>query len=259
MVGVMPVSQPFFAMGRNPVSAWGGTAMRALSSSMYDVSGLGPDEISERTETLKSRFGGEREITVRETQWGPIISDVPPLSDYDLPPTVLRWTGHLASDEVTSMLAANRARNFAEFRTAFADYGQAAMNMLYAGTNGEIGHVLAARLPRREMRMPTDIIVDPAEFEPAWQSLADASTLPAALNPEIGFIANGNNRPAEIEIPIGVFFSTNDRIERMQQIMEEKGKVSVDDIKAMQEDVYMHSSVRLRDALTELRNDGTAA
>ena len=136
-VGLMAPGLPIFAIGRNPHIAWGGTNMRAASSDLYDVSGVPASEIVERDESIDVRWWFDSDVTVRETAWGPIVSDVPLLAEHDLPPLALKWTGHGASDEIGAMLAVSRARTFDEFRAAFDRFAVPGQNMLYADASGE--------------------------------------------------------------------------------------------------------------------------
>ncbi len=258
-VGLMIPGLPFFAIGRNPWIAWGGTNMRAASSELYDVSSLGSGEIAERRETIKVRWWFDREITVRETRWGPIVSDAPLFEGMGTPPIALRWTGHQASDEATAMLKLSRARDFTEFREALKTFAVSGQNMLYADKDGNIGQVLAVWLPDRSGAPPTDVILDGRENGPAWNDMRGADTLPFSLNPERGYLASANNRPANVGIHVGYFFSPDDRVRRMAELVETAGKVGVEDIAQFQQDVYMPSSVALRDVfLRKLDQTGLA-
>ena len=57
---------------------------------------------------------------------------------------------------------------------------------------------------------------------------------------------------AAADAPLGYFFSPDDRMIRMREILTEKSRVDIGDIKALQRDVYMTYSVELRDALMPL-------
>jgi penicillin amidase len=260
VVGLMGPGLPVFAIGRNPRIAWGGTNMRAAASELLDISGLGADEVSERRERIAVRWWFDREVSVRETRYGPVISDAPLFDGLDLPDFALRWTGHQASDEVGAMLAVARAQSFAEFRDAFATFAVPGQNMLYADAQGTIGQVMAVRLPARDGPPPADIILDPAEREPFWAELRGAGDLPFSVNPERGFLVSGNNRPADADIQIGYFFSPDDRVERMAELIESAAPLAVEDVMAIQRDVFMPSSVALRDLLVaKIDETGLAA
>ena len=245
-VGLMAPGLPIFAIGRNPHIAWGGTNMRAASSDLYNVSAVPASEIDERHESIGVRWWFDRDVTVRETRWGPIVSDVPLLADMGVPPLALRWTGHRASDEIGAMLAVSRAQSFVEFRAAFESFAVPGQNMLYADAEGNIGRVLAVRLPSRN-GPPADIALDLAGHDASWGAMRTAADLPFSFNPESGYLVSANDRPPATDVPVGFFFSPDDRVERMHAIIEAEAAVGVETLKAIQQDVYMASSVTLRD------------
>ncbi len=49
----------------------------------------------------------DRDVKIRRTKWGPVLSDIPQLSKYIGPDVALQWMGYWPSDEVTAMLKAN--------------------------------------------------------------------------------------------------------------------------------------------------------
>ena len=245
-VGLMAPGLPIFAIGRNPYIAWGGTNMRAASSDLYDVSEVPTSEIEERSESIGVRWWFDSDVTVRETRWGPIVTDAPLLADMDLPPLALKWTGHDASDEIGAMLAVSRARTFAEFRAAFDAFAVPGQNMLYADGEGNIGQVMAAWLPSRE-GPPADIALDTALHDASWEAMRTAADLPYSYNPDSGYLVSANNRPPATSIPVGFFFSREDRVDRMSALIEAETPVGVETLKALQQDVHMASSATLRD------------
>ncbi len=250
-VGLMTPGLPIFAIGRNPWISWGGTNMRCAASDLCDVSNLSPEQITTRHETIRVRGGADRTITLRETPWGPILSDAPQLKDLGGPSFALRWTGHQPSDEITAMLGVNRARNFAGFRDALKSFGAPGQNMLYADHLGNIGQVMATRVPDRGITPPSDIIARPDHLEGAWKRVLGTKDLPFSLNPSRGFLASANNRPADTHPPVGYFFSPDDRVNRMANILRNAGKIGVQRIQALQMDVHSESSVALRDVLVK--------
>ncbi|MCG6970838.1 MAG: penicillin acylase family protein [Gammaproteobacteria bacterium] len=259
VVGMMVPGVPVFAIGRNPWIAWGGTNLRAASSDLVDVSNLSPDDITQREETIRVRWWFDRHITIRQTPWGPIVSEAQLLKDLGLPATALKWVGHQSSDEITAMLQVSRARDFGEFRAAFADFAVPAQTMVYADIDGRIGKVMAGRLPVRALPR-RDLILSPQEAASTWSTMLGSDTLPATMDPPRGFIASGNDRPDNPPIPVGYFFSPDDRVKRMAQLLDDWNKVGVTELMALQQDVYMASSVALRDLLliklTELNIEG---
>jgi penicillin amidase len=246
-VGLMVPGLPFFAIGRNPWIAWGGTNMRASASDLIDVSDLPPSAISQRNETIKVRWWPDREVPIRETPLGPIISDVPQLAELDLPPLALRWTGHRPSDEVSAMLQVSRARTFEEFRAAFTNFSVPGQNMLYADTSGHIGKVLAVRVPDRNGSPPSDLVVRAEDSEPTWARLRGIEDLPFSFDPAAAYLVSANNRPATADARVGYFFSPEDRVERMAALIEgAAAPIGFETLRALQQDVYVGSSDALR-------------
>ncbi len=247
-VGLMFPGLPFVAVGRNPWIAWGGTNMRAAASDLYDVSKLPASDITSHDEKIKVRWWADAEVTVRETPYGPIVTDAPSLANVG-GPYALRWVGQDASDEITAMLKVNRARNFDEYREAFRTFAVPAQNMMYADAEGHIGQVMAVRLPIRAPGTPPDLVRDPADPNAAWREMDDPTQLPYAYDPAKGWLSSANNKPVETLYPIGYFFSPDDRIERMAMLLGGDRRIGVAELEALQQDVYMISAVRLRDGL----------
>jgi penicillin amidase len=257
-VGLMVPGLPLIAIGRNPWLAWGGTNMRASASDLVDVSALPEAKKASHTETIGVRWWLDQDVTVRGTPFGPIVSDAPQLRDLGLADLSLRWTGHQPSDEVTAMLKVAGARTFEEFRSAFASFAVPGQNMLYADVDGNIGQVMAVRVPDRS-QAPSDLIVDARTGDRMWEHLRDATNLPAVVNPDNGYIASANNKPPNGDAAVGFFFSPDDRIRRMAALIEEAGTVDVDQVKAMQRDIHVGSSAALNEVLVrKLRQNGVA-
>ena len=265
VVGLMIPGIPFVAAGRNPWIAWGGTNLRAASSDLFDLTGMPETEITTRRERIRVRWWFDREVTIRETALGPIVSDAPFLGAGENGTFALRWIGHTATDELTAMLAVNQARDWEAFRTALGGFAVSGQNMVYADAEGHIGQVMATHLPRRPLAPPPDMVL-PRDRLAAWDEVVTALDLPQAFDPPEGFVASANNRGAQADVLVGYFFSSNDRILRLSQLLTNGGApVTFDDLAELQRDVYMHSAAELRDliatrikpvagALTEAQN-----
>jgi len=246
-IGMMFPGVPFVAIGRNEHVAWGGTNMRAASSDLYDLSAEPPGTITPRQETVRVRWWFNRRVTVRESPLGPVISDSPTLAGYRGSPLALRWVGYEPTDEFTAVLKPNRARNWDEFREAFRDYGIPGMNVLFADDRGDIGQIMAVRAPVRPDAAPEDVVLNPADPACLWQGFKGPCDLPQGWNLPAGFLASCNNLPARSNPAVGWLFSSNDRVARTGALLGATGKVSLDQVKAVQADVYSASDFTLRD------------
>ena len=240
-VGLMLPGLPFVALGRNPWIAWGGTSLHAASSELFDASG---EALSERYETIRVRGAGEHRIRIRESRLGPIVSDGALL--WDGTPLALRWAGDRPTDELTAMLGVARARNWDDFRVALAGFAVPGQTMVYAGTDGRVGQVLAAHLPRRQPGPPAGLLAEPARAA-EWDHLVTGAELPAMIDPRSGFIASANANPGPTPVPVGFFFSQCDRVERMSALLGGEAKLDVADMERLHRDVCQPGALRLRD------------
>jgi penicillin G amidase len=248
LAGLMFPGLPAMFIGRNPHLAWGGTNLLAASSDLFDVSGLPAGAVRERRVRVPVRWSRPREFVLRETDYGPIVSDLPFFPAKPGEALALRWVGHLPSDEITALLAINRARDVASFREAARGIAVPGQNLLYAAASGEIGRVSAVRLPRRDPDSPADL-VSPPEEAAAWTALADAADFPDRRDPPEGFIVSANDRPPTRDVPIGRLFASPERAERLAALLRARPRVGFADLAALQSDVAMASAVRLRDRL----------
>ena len=248
-VGMMFPGLPVPAIGRNPHIAWGGTNMRAASSDVYDLSAQPPQSMRTRQETISVRWWFDRTVDVRDSPLGPVISDAPILSGYRGGDLAVRWIGHEPSDEFTPMLRASRARNWREFRAAFDSYAIPGMNILYADADGNIGQLMAVKVPRRAAGRPKDFIRDPRDPAQAWRGYLRPADLPTVYNPAAGFLVSCNNVPAPTSSPVGYLFSSNDRLLRIASLLSDEKSVDVATLREIQQDVYSITDTRLRDLL----------
>jgi penicillin amidase len=255
-VGMMIPGTPFLAFGRTPDITWGGTNMRAAHSDFYDVSKLEPAKIVETRSVVNKRlwFSGET-----ETRWaegfGPIVSDTLLMegATREGETVAVRWIGHEITDEVTSILKASQAKSPLEFRAALKTFALPAQNFVYADVSGNIAQVTATMLPRRNFDMiPKNIVLDASDPSNAWTDILDATELPWSLNPAEGFIASANNKPYEAApgVPVGYFFSADERIRRIREMLSTDASITLDEIKAMQLDSV---SLFVREMMPELR------
>jgi penicillin amidase len=238
LAGFMICGLPVFAMGRNPEFAWGGTNLRASSSDLYDVSRLPAAQIESEEVVLRARGWAPVRRRVRMSPLGPIITDAKILKAQASPPIALRWVGHEATDEFTAFLKAARARTPEEFRAAFATYGVSGQNFLFADRAGNIGKVLAVAAPRRRPFAADDPVLDGADPGTHWQGFDSAVTLPFVLNPPAGILASANDKPEGENIEhIGFTYAPRDRLGRIESLLNEKAKLTKDDLSAIQTDV----------------------
>jgi penicillin amidase len=243
VAGLMPAGFPIVAIGRNASMAWAGTSLHAAASDLFDARDL---PMQERRTTVRVRGGADRELVLRETSLGPVVSDGFLLR---FPrPLALRWVGHTPSDEMGAMLGVMRARTPEAFRAALAPFAIPGQKMIFATRDGHVGHLLAARVPRRPPTPPADVIA-PAEAAVAWEQLVGTPDLPQWADPPSGVVASANDRPPDGAVPVGFFFSPPDRANRLRELLGRADRVDLDALAATQRDVVVRGVLAVRDAL----------
>lgn len=252
IVGMMAPGTPVFAFGRTPDIAWGGTNLRALQSDFVDLTDeIDQYEITEEKTLIKTRLGTDQEYTIRNSDMGVIISDSALFSELKDKIIALKWLGHYPTDEITAMLQVAKAKNGKAFHKALEGFGLPAQNMIFADRFGNIGNVLATSLPNRPHIFPDTLYQTPFQITEAYEKIYNATTLPALINPEFGFVASANNIPIkDSNSPLISWYSTSDeRIKRLQSLLSVEKLLSLEDMMKFQQDSYSISSVALRDAL----------
>jgi len=255
-VGLMVPGLPVLAVGRNADVAWGGTNLRAASSDLFDVSNLSPLDFRTEQVRIAQRFWFGTTREVRTTPLGPVVSDASllPANGATL---ALRWAGHTPTDEITTLLRAARATDGESFRRAFAGFGVSAQTMLWADSSGRVGRFIAATLPDRTGFPADDFVLDgrDASATGAWDQLRDASTLPAEADPPSGALASANNRPRWAEQPgqppIGFFFSDDDRVQRLEELLAAAPRHTPASLAAIQRDVRSPRAALLASRLND--------
>lgn len=163
---------PGVVIGHNKDVAWGMTNMGADVSDLYleKVTADGylydgqQKPFVTRKETIKVAGEKSREITVRETNNGPIVSDrndelvkvgeKAPVKDPapdrgDGYAVALRWTALDPGKTMDGLFGLDQASDFASFRKAAADFEVPSQNLIYADTKGNIGYQAPGRIPVR--------------------------------------------------------------------------------------------------------------
>ena len=254
---------PDTVYGQTRYAAWGFTNVMADTQDLY-VERLNPDDARlyefkrewRRLEVVREeiRVKGQSKpepLDVRITHHGPIVNDA--LGAEGEPPLALAWTA-LQSPLLTSVgyLAAH-ARNGDELVVATADHTAPPLNMLWADHEGNIGYKLIGKLPLRSGGVPD--LPKPGwtgEFE--WEGTVPFDELPEVRNPEQGFLTTANNRIVDDDYPHHVTseWMTGYRAQRIEDMLDERGRHSLDDFARMQTDVHSLPGVETVHRLSRL-------
>ncbi|CAA7626472.1 conserved hypothetical protein [Magnetospirillum sp. UT-4] len=255
MAGLMLPGLPFVAIGRNRRIAWSGTALQAASSELFDAHAL--PAIARRQSVAVRGRRRRREVVLRDTALGPLISDAAPLAG--CPPLALAWVGHRPADELSAWLDIARAGDWTEFAAAAAGLAVPGQTLVYADGDGHVGKLAAAHLPRRPPTPPADAVLPP-EAAAAWDDLATAAELPRLFDPPGGIVVSANEQPRRSAVRVGLFFAAHHRRLRLERLARRRGRLGLEDLAGFQQDVGSDAAPGLRDwLLARLPPDGAAA
>lgn len=249
LAGATAPGVPTFVLGHNGHVAWGLTNAATDTSDLY-VERIDPKDPGRyltpdgslpfvtRTETIQVRFGAPREMTVRSTRHGPVISDG---DRFDLPADLalaLAHTGLLDQEgSAETLFRINRARSWADALAAMALTKGPQQNAFYAGPDGA-GMATAGQLPVRRAAdgyMPADGATDAGD----WVAFADVAAMPQTFEPARGWVANANNKlvqEADYPLWLGGEWGYAGRIARLERLLDAAAPLDADRMAAIQYD-----------------------
>jgi len=132
-----------------------------------------------------------------------------------------------------------KAKNIQGLKEALKYWELPCQNIVFADVDGNIGYWCCATIPIRSKGF--GILPMPGwteEYE--WKGYVPFEKRPHLINPKENFIATANNKVIGDNYPhfISHYWEPADRITRIHQMLKAKEKLSVDDFRAMQQDVY---------------------
>lgn len=265
VVGVTLPGAPGVIIGHNERIAWGVTNLGP------DVQDLYVEKFDPQNPNRYQTPTGWREATVRReeirvrknpadtatetvsldvviTRHGPIILDQ---GDKRY---ALQWT--MLDPTVLSFAAfywINRAGNWNDFQTALKSFPGPSQNFIYADVDGHIGYYGAGNVPMRKSgdgSVPYDGSTDEGE----WTGMIPFDKLPHVYDPPSGIIVTANQRIVGRDYP---YFLTREwiapyRARRIYEQLSAKQKLTADDFRNVQADVYSLPNVEFKQSLIKL-------
>ncbi|MFE3659881.1 penicillin acylase family protein [Streptomyces sp. NPDC059165] len=257
---------PGVVIGHNQDIAWGFTNLGADVTDLYLEqvtptgyrSGRGVKPFTVRDETIKVAGGSPVTITVRETEHGPLLSDrsadlerVGERAPVSIPApdrghgygVALRWTALDPGKSMDAVFELDRAKDFKGFRAAAKHFEVPSQNLIYADTKGNIGYQAPGKIPVRAKGYDGTMPVPGWNPAAGWKGYVRFDELPSEYNPKRGYIVTANQ--AVVNADKYPYLITKDygygsRSQRINDLIESKvkdgGKISTDDMRAMQMD-----------------------
>lgn len=197
--GVTLPGAPLIVIGHNDHIAWGFTnngadvqdlyieTFNPASPDQYLVNGQWqPAQIFEETIRVKNRADEHLKVVV--TRHGPVVYHDSAGKSY-----ALKWTALQPGGLANTYSTLSLANDWQEFRDKMKDVWGPGQNAVYADVDGNIGYIMAARVPvRKKGHGEVPVPGDTDDYE--WTGYISFEQLPQALNPESGVIVTANAR-----------------------------------------------------------------
>ena len=235
---------PGIVIGRNERIAWGVTNVGADVQDLYLLEEAGggyrykgqvrPYRV--REERIRVKGGREEVLKVRETVYGPVITDA--LKEPPKTPMALRWVSLDPEDHLLmAYLNLNRARDWASFVAALKDYSAPSQNFVYADVDGHIGYIAPGKFPVRK-EGHTGMVPVPGNGDWDWLGYRRPEDWPQVLDPPRGYLVTANHKVTPEGFPYALTYDWAEpyRAKRIEELILSKEKLSLEDMKAIQLD-----------------------
>jgi penicillin amidase len=189
-------------------------------------------------ETIEVKGEAPRDVVLKFTRHGPVIAETPGqggIGHAFAMRTV--WmqpgaSGYFGSSRMW------RAKSWDDFKGAQEAWGAPPLNLVYAGTSGDIGWSAAGLTPVRpnwDGLMPV-----PGDGRYEWAGMRPEAELPSVKNPPEGFFATANdmNLPPGYRAPTSYEWADRSRITRIKEVLSGLPKASLADSMALQTDSH---------------------
>lgn len=244
-IGATLPGVPGVVLGRNDRITWGATNVYPDTQDLFllDVKDgayqtpTGSVKLDFRDEIIKVKGGEDVKLTVRQSGYGPVISDIGVTGKIagDGQAVALRWTSLEAGDTtLDAFIGFNYAQNWDDFKNAMRVYVGPTQSFVYADVDGNIGYFAPGRIPIRDWdgRLPAS-----AAKGQNWKGYRRFDELPSVLNPREGFIVTANNKVLPHQAAWEPSAYTESwRAQRIRELINATPKISVDDMAAFQAD-----------------------
>lgn len=265
VVGYSFPGVPGIIIGHNDHIAWGVTNVNPDVEDLY-VEKINPanpnqyeymgewEDMQLVNEVIKVKGGEPKNLTVQITRHGPIMSGV---FEGVKEPLALEWTATREPSVLfRSVRAINGAQNWDQFRAALRDWDTPSQNFVYADVDGNIGYQTPGKIPIRSKGDGT-LPVPGWTGEYEWTGYIPFDELPMTFNPSDHYVVTANNQvvPGEYKYLITKDWEAPYRAERIEQLLRAQDKLSPDDFKAIQADVYSIPLVKLQKFIAPLSTD----
>ena len=211
------------------------------------------------TEDIKVRGGGSEPVQIVETMHGPVVAGDPARGTALTLKSVQFFPLDRSFECLVPMLTAGSVNSLFQ---AVRGWGLIDHNLVAADTEGHIGHLVRAVIPRRPA-VNGWLPVPGWTGEHEWDGMIAAEQMPRVDDPARGFIVTANNRVVTAIADTGDYFCTDAhppyRARRIEQLIAGLGSAAPQDMAAIHRDDLSAPAQLFQAALAGVRPRSEAA
>ncbi len=238
--GVALPGLPCVISGHNENIAWGVTNLEAdvldvYSEQIDDQSGryLFQGKVEQATldqQTIAVKGGKPVDLRLWVTRHGPVFKENGKAYS-------VRWSA--ADGFGFPFFKLDQAKNWSEFRSALSTFWGPGQNFVYGDRQGNIGYQATGAVPIRR-NFDGNVPLDGASGQFEWAGYIPFEQLPSIYNPASGIVATANQNPfpQDYNYRTGGSYADTYRVRQIRARLSVKAKLTVDDMLAIQKDVY---------------------
>ncbi len=244
VAGVSLAGAPGIIIGQTPDIAWGVTN---VNPDVQDVIRITPDAkrqsfmtaagrgtLYARSETLFVRRGRAESLLCWDTDYGPVIRELP-----NGQMLVLRWNALTEPPALRAVYRLNRARDWNGFEAALRDWEAPAQHFVYADRHDHIGYRLGGQVfEAADAERPP--VLDAGRDCLDARVVMPFSSRPHVLDPDDGLLVTANNPPVSDSHPHRVegAFTLGIRARRITERLRATKPHSEETFATLQDDVF---------------------
>ncbi len=224
---------PLLIAGSNQHIAWGETNLSGdfLDLVRLDINPANPDQyrvgdqwqrFDEYPETILVKGGAAKQITVKQTRWGPVA--IQPLPEQ---PVAIHWVTLDADAVNLNLFDLEQGKTLEQAVKIVNSTGGPQLNVLLADDQGRIAWTLMGKIPKR---FGNDGLASRswADGSVGWDGYVEPENLPRIIDPPEGMLASANDRRLGKNYPyvIGHQFGNGYRAYRITRQLAQMPKMS---------------------------------
>ena len=246
---------PMVVVGHNDRIAWGFTNNGAdvLDLYMETLNPSNPDEYRVNgqwkkadvyDEVIKVKGTPDEHLRLMVTRHGPVVKQEGNTA------YAMRWTVLEPGALCNFYNWLGKAQNWGEFRELLKGIWGPGQNVVYADVDGNIGYILAARIPiRKKGHGEVPVPGDSDDYE--WTGYIPFEQLPQVFNPDGGLIVTANARVTgpEYKPYITEHWEEPYRTARIYSLLHDKRDLRPEDMLKVQTDIFSYPHLFIAEQL----------